>query len=88
MDFNVLFFLFLVIFILHITGYKICKEEKLVKNIFELYGSKNLQVSIFIMKAALGLIPVKNTIAIWICRIIYVFLICFFVIFLIIFSLL
>lgn len=85
MNINIPFILFLMIFILHITGYKICKEEKLVKNLYELYGPKNIKVSFFILKAALGLITVKNKVAIWICRIIYIFLICFFVLILILY---
>ncbi|MDF7677089.1 hypothetical protein PT286_10145 [Neisseriaceae bacterium ESL0693] len=79
MDINIPFVLFLIVIISNWAAYQILKEEKGVKSILELYFKRNnLELSVFILKAALGLIPVRNKLAIWICRIVYILFIVLF----------
>ncbi|MDF7677088.1 hypothetical protein PT286_10140 [Neisseriaceae bacterium ESL0693] len=70
-------FFSIIAFIGSVATYTICKEEKGIKNYFDLYGENRLELFIFLIKAVLGLVPVKNRLAIWVLRICYLIFISF-----------
>lgn len=77
-------FFFILVIIGTIATYKICKEEKKIKSFLNLYGQQNLELCFFLGKAILGLIPIKNKLAIWVLRICYLLFILFIIFILVI----